>query len=209
MHSAPTARAAPKHTGMRVCVYCASSPHADPAYRKAATDLGGLLAGAGCTIVYGGGGTGSMAALADGALAADGQVIGVIPRFMIEVEWQHPGVANMEIVEDMRERKHRLLSGSDAVVALPGGSGTLEELFEALTLKRLALYAGPIILLNTLGFYTPLQRFMEQVIEARFMTADHGKLWTLVDQPDEVLPAIRAIPPWTDRSRAPGIVRAP
>lgn len=192
---------------MRVCVYCASSPHADPAYRAAATELGRLLAEAGCTIVYGGGGTGSMAALADGALGAGGEVIGVIPRFMIEVEWQHPGVANMEIVEDMRERKHRLLTGSDAVVALPGGCGTLEELFEALTLKRLALYAKPIILLNTLDFYTPLQHFMQQVIDARFMNLEHGRMWTLVDEPADVLPAIHSAPHWDGDARRLAAVR--
>lgn len=192
---------------MRVCVYCASSPHADPAYRSAATELGRLLAEAGCTIVYGGGGTGSMAALADGALAAGGEVVGVIPRFMIEVEWQHPGVANMEIVEDMRERKHRLLTGSDAVVALPGGCGTLEELFEALTLKRLALYAKPIVLLNTLDFYTPLQHFMQQVIDAHFMNLEHGRMWTLVDEPADVLAAIHSAPRWEGDARRLAAVR--
>ncbi len=87
---------------------------------------------------------------------------------MIDVEWQHPGVANLEIVEDMRERKHRLLTHSDAVVAMPGGCGTLEELFEAITLKRLALYFNPIVLLNTRGFYDPLQAFMRNVIAERF-----------------------------------------
>ena len=134
---------------MRICVYAASSAHCDAVYQAAARRLGFLLAQAGATIVYGGGGTGLMGAVADGALDAGGHVIGIIPRFMTEVEWQHPGIANLEVVEDMRERKHRLLTGSDAVVALPGGCGTLEELFEAITLKRLALYFNPIVLLNT------------------------------------------------------------
>ena len=107
-----------------------------------------------------------MGALANGALEAGGDVVGVIPRFMTEVEWQHPGVANLEVVEDMRERKHRLLTGSDAVVALPGGCGTLEELFEAMTLKRLALYFNPIVLLDTNGFYKPLDAFLSLVHEA-------------------------------------------
>ena len=88
---------------------------------------------------------------------------------------------SLEVVEDMRERKHRLLTGSDAVVALPGGCGTLEELFEAMTLKRLGLYFNPIVLVNTNGFYTPLQRFMEQMIEQRFMNPQHRAMWTLVD----------------------------
>src|SRR6185295_14993912 len=140
-----------------------------PEFHDAARRLGSVLADARATVVYGGGGVGLMGSLADAALARDGHVIGIIPRFMTEVEWQHPGLASLEVVEDMRERKHRLLSGSDAVVALPGGCGTLEEVFEAITLKRLALYFNPIVFLNTNGFYGPLQTFMTKVIEERFM----------------------------------------
>ncbi|HQW64840.1 MAG TPA: TIGR00730 family Rossman fold protein [Pseudomonadota bacterium] len=192
---------------MRICVYAASSAHCEAVYQSAARHLGFLLAEAGATIVYGGGGTGLMGAVADGALDAGGHVIGIIPRFMTEVEWQHPGIANLEVVEDMRERKHRLLTGSDAVVALPGGCGTLEELFEAITLKRLALYFNPIVLLNTKDFYAPLQRFMEQVIGERFMNAEHGDMWSLVDTPEQVLPRIRATPRWHDDARRFAAVR--
>src|SRR6478752_8587660 len=149
---------------MRICVYCASSEHCDRVYHDAATALGRALAEAGCTVVYGGGAVGLMGSLANGALAAGGHVIGIIPRFMTEVEWQHPGLASLEIVEDMRERKHRLLTDSDAVVALPGGSGTLEELFEALTLKRLGLYTGPIVLVNTRNYFAPLVDLLEHAI---------------------------------------------
>ena len=193
---------------MRVCVYCASSEHCAPVYHEAARALGRTLAEAGCTVVYGGGGSGLMGALASAALDAGGEVIGVIPRFMIEVEWQHPGVANLEVVEDMRERKHRLLTGSDAVIALPGGTGTLEELFEALTLKRLALYFNPIVLLNTNNFYAPLQGFLEQAIDERFMNPEHRALWSLVDRVDEVLPAIRTAPAWSADARRFAAVRA-
>ena len=192
---------------MRVCVYCASSEHCDRVYHEAATALGRTLAEAGCTVVYGGGAVGLMGSLANGALAAGGEVIGIIPRFMTEVEWQHPGVANLEIVEDMRERKHRLLTGSDAVVALPGGCGTLEELFEAMTLKRLALYLKPIVLLNTNDFYAPLERFLDQTIEQRFMNPQHRALWTMIDRVDEVLPAIRDAPVWGDDARHYAVVR--
>lgn len=181
---------------MRICVYCASSASCNPAYHQAAERLGGLLAQAGCTVVYGGGGVGSMGALADGALAAGGEVIGIIPRFMTEVEWQHPGLARLDVVEDMRERKHRLLTGSDAVVALPGGCGTFEELFEAITLKRLGLYCQPIVLVNTLGFYDGLQRFLEHSIAEKMMSTAHAAMWTVVDSVDQVLPAIRATPAW-------------
>lgn len=192
---------------MRICVYCASSDHCDPIYRDAAYRLGELIAQAGATLVYGGGAKGLMGAVADGALAHGGDVIGIIPRFMIEVEWQHPGVANLDIVEDMRERKHRLLTGSDAVIALPGGCGTLEELFEAITLKRLALYFNPIILLNTRDFYTPLQAFMHQVVDERFLNRQHLDMWSLVDEPEQVLDRVRATPPWHENAREVAAVR--
>ncbi len=192
---------------MRICVYCASSEHVDRVYHDAATALGRTLAEAGCTTVYGGGAAGLMGSLANGALGAGGEVIGVIPRFMTEVEWQHPGVANMQVVEDMRERKHRLLTGSDAVVALPGGCGTLEELFEAMTLKRLALYFNPIVLLNTNNFYAPLERFLEQTIEQRFMNPAHRSLWSMVDRVEDVLPAIRSTPQWAADARNYAAVR--
>ena len=162
---------------MRSCVDCASRNQADPRYREAAFHLGELLAGDGHSIVYGGGSAGSMGAVADGALSKGGEVIGILPRFMADLEWGHPGLTRLELVEDMRERKHRLLAGSDAVVALPGGCGTLEELFEAITLKRLGLYFNPIVLLNTKDFYAPLQVFMQQVIGEKFMNSDHAAMW--------------------------------
>lgn len=192
---------------MCICVYCASSQECDRSYHDAATALGRLLAEAGATVVYGGGAVGLMGSLANGALAAGGDVVGIIPRFMTEVEWQHPGLASLEVVEDMRERKHRLLTGSDAVVALPGGCGTLEELFEALTLKRLGLYFNPIVLVNTNGFYAPLQQFMLRMIEQRFMNPEHAQMWTLVDSPGDVLAAIRNAPTWSDDARSHAVVR--
>ena len=141
---------------MRICVYAASSGQCDPAYHAAAYAVGQHIARAGATLVYGGGSAGSMGAVANGALSEGGEVIGILPRFMADLEWGHPGLTRLELVEDMRERKHRLLTDSDAVVALPGGCGTLEELFEAITLKRLGLYFKPILLLNTRDFYAPL-----------------------------------------------------
>src|SRR5579885_351279 len=192
---------------MRICVYAASSSQTDPAYRDAAFRLGKLLTDAQCTVVYGGGSAGSMGAVADGALSKGGQVIGVLPKFMADLEWGHPGLTRLELVEDMRERKHRLLTDSDAVVALPGGCGTLEELFEAITLKRLGLYFNPIVLLNTRGFYTPLQTFLRQVIEQRFMNPEHAAMWSLVDAPEQVLPAIRTTPRWREDARDYAVVR--
>ncbi|HKE48188.1 MAG TPA: TIGR00730 family Rossman fold protein [Rhodanobacteraceae bacterium] len=192
---------------MRICVYCASSEHCDRMYHEAAATLGHLLAEAGCTIVYGGGAVGLMGSLANAALAAGGHVVGIIPRFMTEVEWQHPGLASLEVVEDMRERKHRLLTGSDAVVTLPGGCGTLEEMAEALTLKRLGLYFNPIVLVNTNNFYAPLQRFMEQMIAERFMNPRHRDMWQLVETPADVLPAIRSAPKWREDARNYAVVK--
>lgn len=192
---------------MRICVYCASSQMCDAVYHAAATRLGECLAEAGCTIVYGGGAVGLMGSLANGALSCGGKVVGIIPRFMTDVEWQHPGIENLEVVEDMRERKHRLLTGSDAVVALPGGCGTLEELFEAITLKRLGLYFNPIVLVNIRDFYAPLQAFMDKVIGERFMNPEHAAMWSLVDAPEDVLPRIRATQKWREDARDYAVVR--
>src|SRR4051812_25582772 len=127
----------------KICVYCASSRSCAPEYHDAAFRLGGILATAGFTVVYGGGGAGSMGALADGAISRGGRVIGILPRFMQELEWGHKGLSELRLVEDLRIRKHLMLSESQAVVALPGGSGTLEELLETITLKRLGLYLNP------------------------------------------------------------------
>src|SRR4249920_2119993 len=146
---------------MRICVYAASSPQAAPEFLDAARKLGEILAENQCSIVYGGGSQGLMGAVADGALSRGGQVIGILPKFMADLEWGHPGLTHLDLVEDMRERKHRLLSDSDAVIALPGGCGTLEELSEAITLKRLGLYFNPIVLVNTNGFWDPLIRMLD------------------------------------------------
>jgi len=125
-----------------VCVYCASSSRCDPEYHAAARELGTCLAADGRTIVYGGSRIGSMGALADGALAAGGRVIGVLPRFLKDLEVSHGGLSELHVVEDMRARKHLMLSRSEAVVALPGGCGTFEELLEAITLSASASTSG-------------------------------------------------------------------
>jgi hypothetical protein len=173
-----------------VCVYCASSGESDDAYREAARTLGRLLAAAGCTVVYGGGRAGSMGALAEGALAAGGRIVGVIPRFMVDLEWGHDDLTELHVVEDMRTRKHEMLTRASAVVALPGGTGTLEELFEAVTLKRLGLFGGPIVIVNTRGYYDALLAQLAAAVDERFMDAHHAAMWTVVAGPEDVLPAI-------------------
>src|SRR5262249_41097207 len=168
-----------------VCVFCASSRVSHPDYRDAAHRLGTVLAREGFAIVYGGGAVGSMGALADGALSQGGRVIGILPRFMGELEWGHPSLSELQIVEDMRTRKHLMLTRSQAAVALPGGSGTLEELLEAITLKRLGLYLNPIVLVNTRGFFTPLLKVLNAAVEEHFMDARHLLMWQGVDTPQE------------------------
>ncbi len=191
----------------RVCVYCASSDQVDPAYHAAARRLGELLAEAGIELVYGGGARGSMGALADGALSRRGRVTGIIPKFMDDLEWGHREISELRVVEDMHERKHRMLIDSDAVVALPGGCGTYEELFEAITFKRLALFFGPIVLLNQNGYFEPCLALLNQCIEQHFMNPRHGDMWSVVATPEEVIPAIENAPPWGEDARSFAVAR--
>jgi uncharacterized protein (TIGR00730 family) len=185
----------------KVCVYCASSAKSDEIYLDAAQRLGEILAENSITTVYGGGAMGSMGRLAEGALSKKGKVIGVIPRFMQELEWDHKGLTELQVVENMRERKHIMLTDSDAAVALPGGSGTLEELMETISLKRLGIYLNPIVLVNTRGFYNPLLELLRRCIDERFMDERHAAMWQLVERADDVLPAIRTAPSWSHEAR--------
>lgn len=184
------------NTQRAVCVYCASSRTSHPQYRQAAFRLGEVLAERGLEIVYGGGARGSMGALADGALGRGGRVVGILPRFMADLEWGHPGLSELALVEDMRVRKHTMLTRSDAAIALPGGSGTLEELLEAITLKRLGLYLNPIVLVNTRDFFDPLLHLLNRAIEERFMDERHGRMWEVVAQPEEVPEALARAAIW-------------
>jgi len=188
--------------GRAVCVYCASSRLAHPDYRSAAHRLGEVLAQAGVAIVYGGGAVGSMGALADGALSHGGRVIGILPRFMAELEWGHKGLSDLQLVEDLRTRKHTMLAMSQAAIALPGGSGTLEELLEAITLKRLGLYLNPIVLVNTRGFFTPLLEVLARAVEERFMDPRHLLMWQVVATPEEVPAALASAPAWSAEARS-------
>src|SRR5262245_41509893 len=185
----------------RVCIYCASSSSCDPIYHAEAHRIGVVLAEHGFPIVYGGGGVGSMGALADGALSRGGSVIGVLPRFMNELEWGHAGLTELRLVEDLRARKHVMLSESHAVVALPGGSGTLEELLEAVTLKRLGLFLGPIVLLNTKRFFDPLLDLLNRAICERFMDQRHRDMWQVASTPDDVPRALAEAPAWSSDAR--------
>jgi uncharacterized protein (TIGR00730 family) len=185
----------------RVCVYCASSTEAHPEHYAAARTLGRVLAEQGMTIVYGGGSVGSMGALADAALAAGGKLIGILPKFMNDLEWGHKSLTELRLVDDMHHRKRMMIEESDAIVALPGGSGTFEELLEAITWKRLGLVVSPIVIVNVRGFYDPLRELLDRAISERFMDERHGQMWTFVDHPEDVLAAIRAAPEWSAEAR--------
>jgi uncharacterized protein (TIGR00730 family) len=184
-----------------VCVYCASSRSCPPAYHEAAFRLGAVLAETGFLVVYGGGAAGSMGALADGALARGGRVVGVLPRFMAELEWGHDQLSELHLVDDMRTRKHEMLSRAEAVVALPGGSGTFEELLEAITLKRLGVFLGPIVLVNTRGFFDPLLTLLRNAVTERFMDERHLAMWQVVPEPEQVPAALAASPAWSADAR--------
>lgn len=185
-------------TGRHVLVYCASSSRCDPAFHAAAARLGRAIAASGATVVYGGGAVGSMGALADAALAEGGRVVGIIPHFMRELEWAHPGLSELHLVDDMHQRKRAMLDRADAIVALPGGTGTFEELLEAMTAKRLGFFAKPIVIVNQAGFYDPLRRLLESSVAERFMHAVHLEMWQMVDRVEDVMPAIESADAWPD-----------
>ena len=178
------------HHVKMVTVYASSSSALKPVYYDAARRLGEILANAGKSIIYGAGGNGLMGSVADGALSKNGKVYGVVPDFLQDLELTHRGLTGLKVVKEMRIRKQLMLEGSDAVVTLPGGSGTYEELFEALTMKRLGRWVGPVIVVNTNGFYDRLLQFLNHSIDERFMGSNHLKMWTVVDEPEQVLEAI-------------------
>ncbi len=181
----------------RVTVYASSSSALADSYYDAASRLGSILGGAGFDIVYGGGGVGLMRAMADNALAAGAHVHGVIPGFLNTVEHSHKNLSQLEVVDDMRERKHRMLVGSDAVVSLPGGSGTFEEVFEVLTLKRLGRFLGPVVLVNTNHYFDRFVGFLEHSVSEHFMSQLHLEMWSMIDEPEQVLDALSSAKAWS------------
>ena len=197
---------APEHI-KRVTVYASSSNGLADDYYEAAAKLGTILGRAGLEVVYGGGGVGLMGAMADTALAEGAHVHGVIPGFLNTVEHGHQDLPRLDVVADIRERKQRMIENSDAVISLPGGSGTLEELFEVITLKRLGQFLGPIILLNTRAYYERLNVFMANAVDERFMSDRHLQMWSLVDEPEQVLRAMHDAAEWSEHAREFAAVR--
>ena len=172
---------------MTICVFASSSSRINSEYAYAASKLGTLLARSGMNVVFGGGGIGLMGKLADAVIAGGGTITGVIPSFMKDEGWDHTEVNEMIITPDMGERKKQMFLMSDAVVALPGGVGTLEELTEAITLKQLGLFKGSIVILNTLNFYKSFIEFLEHMISEHFLRYEHKSMWEIAETPEEVL----------------------
>jgi uncharacterized protein (TIGR00730 family) len=187
---------------MTVCIFASSSSKISSDYAAAASKLGSLLAQAGMSVVYGGGGIGLMRNLADAVIQNHGMITGVIPAFMMEAGWDHSGVTDMIVTTDMGERKKQMFALADAVVALPGGIGTLEELTEAITLKQLGLFRGPVIMLNTLDFYKHLIAFLDHMIAGNFLRFEHKGMWEVAATPEEVIMYLEKRQDWIPDPRS-------
>ena len=184
-----------------VCVYSASSTKIAPVYFAAAEELGRLLALQGINLINGAGSIGLMAATSDAALANGGTVTGVIPRFMIEQGWHHTGLTRLFETETMHERKELMARMADAVIALPGGCGTMEELLEIITWKQLGLYLNPIIILNVDGYYDPLLDMLHKAVDEHFMRPQHTGIWRVATTPAQAVEMAYNTPRWNEEVR--------
>jgi uncharacterized protein (TIGR00730 family) len=189
----------------RLCVFCGSSSGGHPDYVEAAEDLGRALAAAGIGLVYGGASVGLMAAIAEAALAAGGEAVGVIPQALVDREIAHAGLSDLRIVGSMHERKALMAELSDGFVALPGGMGTLDELFEAYTWTQLGLLSKPLGLLDVRGYFAQLAAFLDHAVAERFLTPEHRRMLVVEDDAGALLEAFRRWRPpargkWIDRS---------
>jgi len=184
-----------------ICVYCASSSQVKEEYYTAAARLGRLLVNGGNRLVYGGGHRGLMGKIADTVLESGGEVTGIMPRFMTEVEWNHTGITEMILVDSMHERKEKMAAMADAVVALPGGCGTMEELLEVITWKRLGIFTKPIIICNTKGYFDPLIEMLNRSVDENFMREEHRLMWQVADTPEAVMEALQNPAKWDENAR--------
>lgn len=175
-----------------MCVYCGSADGVDAVYYEAAAEMGAVLARAGLRLIYGAGKTGLMGAVADGALAANGEVTGVVPAGLNQPQLIHAGLTKLEVTDDIHQRKARMSALADAFIALPGGYGTLDELFETLTWAQIGLHAKPVGLLNTRGYYDPLMEFIERVRAEHFIYDVHRDLLVADPDPSALLEKLRS-----------------
>lgn len=180
----------------RVCVYCGSSSGNDPRYSEATVALAVALVGAGCGLVYGGASVGLMGLLADAALGAGGEVIGVIPDDLVRKEIAHEGLTRLHVVDTMTERKTLMADLADAFVALPGGFGTLDELFEVLTWSQLGVHAKPSGLLDVAGYWSGLTGFLDHAVDEGFLRPQHRAMLLVDEEPARLLERLAAwVPP--------------
>lgn len=170
-----------------ITVFCASSARIDKVYNDAAYRLGTLLAHHDIACVCGAGNCGLMRSVADGCLDNNGSVIGVIPRFMVDNGWCHSQLTQTIVTEDMHERKETMNHLADAIIALPGGCGTLEELLEIITWRQLGIFDKPIVVLNTNGYYNHLLAMLQHCIDEQFMKESHASLWIVANTPEEAI----------------------
>lgn len=184
-----------------IAVYCASSNKVRASFMDAAERLGASLASHGMRLIYGDGGIGLMAAVARGALQAGGEVIGVIPQFMVDQGWNNPHSTQTIVTQTMHERKAKICEISDAMVALPGGIGTFEELLECLTWKQLGLHHNPVVILNTDGYYDTLLACIDLMVEEQMMRPIHKEMFVIVSDPEDVIPAIMNAKEWDPNTR--------
>jgi uncharacterized protein (TIGR00730 family) len=189
----------------RICVFCGASPGARREYAESARTVARLLAAEGIGVVYGGGGVGLMGALADAVLAEGGRITGVIPRSLMDREIAHRDVSDMRVVGSMHERKALMVELSDAFLALPGGIGTLEELFEVYTWAQLGLHRKPCALLNVEGYYDGIADFLDHAVAERFLRQETRELLMVESGPAALIERLRAyeprtvVPKWIDR----------
>ncbi len=178
-----------------LCVYCGSSNRAPAAHLEAARRLGRLLAEAGVELVFGGGHVGLMGVIADAALAAGGRVTGIIPDHLVKAEVGHAKVSELVVVDSMHARKEMMFRRADAFAVLPGGFGTLDELFEILTWRQLRLHDKPIVLVNLDGYWDPLLALIDRLVEAHYSAPEFARFVAVVPRVEDVLPALRAMRP--------------
>lgn len=177
-----------------ICVYCGSSGRVDPIYLETAREVGRLLAEQGIRLVFGGGGIGLMGAVADATLEGDGEVIGVMPKFLEDIEVAHQRITELIVVDSMHARKQKMFDLADAFLVLPGGYGTLDEMVEMITWKQLRQHDKPILIVNTAGYWDPFAKLVDSIIQHKFARSGDRDLYTMVSSVKEILPALAAAP---------------
>lgn len=186
---------------MNIAVYCASSTQIRQEFFEAAEAVGRLLVARGVGVVTGAGNLGLMNTVENAALKAGGQVIGVIPEFMVKENWHHTGLTELIVTPDMHIRKQTIARITEGCIALPGGCGTMEELMEVITWKQLGLYLNPIVILNQDGFYDPLLAQLQTCVDEHFMRSIHSDIWRVATTPEEAVELVLTTPKWDGNIR--------